>query len=55
MSRLPGRHRYLVTPPGHMVAVCFVKTEGRVLTPGRTALDPGLEPGLLSGDLLSLA
>lgn len=53
--RLPGRHRYMVTPMGRRVAVLFVKTYGRVLTPGLVALDPSLEAGLAARDPLSLA
>jgi hypothetical protein len=40
--RIPGRHRYQVTPPGRRVAVLFTKAYGRVLTPGLAALDPHL-------------
>jgi len=55
IARLPGRHRYMVTPLGRRVAVLFVKAYGRVLTPGLMALDPSLEPELVSRDPLSLA
>ena len=44
--RLPGRHRYQLTPLGRRVAVLFTKTYGRVLAPGLTALDPHLPPDL---------
>jgi hypothetical protein len=40
--RLPGHHRYQLTPLGRQVAVLFTKAHGRVLTPGLTMLDPGL-------------
>lgn len=55
IRRLPGRHRYLVTPLGRQVAVLFVKTYGRVLTPGLIALDPTLAPELAAKDPLALA
>ncbi len=40
--RLPGSHRYQLTPLGRRVAVLFTKTYGRVLAPGLAALDPRL-------------
>ena len=40
--RLPGRHRYQLTPLGRRVAVLFTKTYGRVLAPGLAVLDPHL-------------
>jgi len=40
--RLPGRHRYQLTPLGRRVAVLFTKAYGRVLAPGLAALDPRL-------------
>jgi hypothetical protein len=40
--RLPGHHRYQLTPLGRQVAVLFTKAYGRVLTPGLTMLDPRL-------------
>jgi hypothetical protein len=55
IARLPGRHRYMVTPLGRRVAVLFVKTYGRVLTPGLTALDPSLHDELASRDPLAVA
>jgi hypothetical protein len=55
IARLPGRHRYLVTPLGRRVAVLFVKTYGRVLTPGLTAPDPSLHDELSSRDPLAVA
>jgi hypothetical protein len=39
IRRLPGRQRYELTPLGRRIAVLFVKTYGRVLTPGLIALD----------------
>ena len=40
--RLPGHHRYQLTPLGRRVAVQFTKAYGRVLAPGLTMLDPTL-------------
>lgn len=40
--RLPGHHRYQLTPLGRQIAVVFTKAYGRVLTPGLTMLDPAL-------------
>ena len=42
IERLPGTHRYRLTPHGRAIAVLFTKTYGRVLTPGLTGLSPGL-------------
>jgi hypothetical protein len=42
IKRLPGHHRYQLTPLGRQVAVLFTKAYGRVLTPGLTMLDPKL-------------
>jgi hypothetical protein len=40
--RLPGHHRYQLTPLGRQVAVLFTKAYGCVLTPGLTLLDTTL-------------
>ena len=40
--RLPGHHRYQLTPLGRRVAVLFTKVYGRVLAPGLAELDPSL-------------
>ena len=37
--KIPGKRRYRLTPYGRSVAVLFLKTYGRVLAPGLTALD----------------
>jgi hypothetical protein len=42
VERLPGTHRYQLTPLGRRVAVLFTKTYGRVLAPGLAALDLAL-------------
>jgi hypothetical protein len=55
IRRLPGRQRYLPTPFGRRVAVVFVKTYGRVLTPGLIALDPALPPDVVARNPLSIA
>ncbi len=44
--RLPGRHRYQLTPLGRRVAVLFTKVYGRVLAPGLAELDPRLPTDL---------
>lgn len=55
IQRLPGRQRYQLTPLGRRIAVLFVKTYGRVLTPGIIALDPALPADLVDRSPLSLA
>ena len=40
--RLPGHHRYQLTPLGRRVAVLFTKVYGRVLAPGLAELNPRL-------------
>ena len=55
IRRLPGRQRYELTPLGRRVAVLFIKTYGRVLTPGLIALDPALPTELASRSPLALA
>ncbi|HSR68468.1 MAG TPA: hypothetical protein VLU25_11045 [Acidobacteriota bacterium] len=37
--KIPGKRRYRLTPSGRGVAVLFLKTYGRVLAPGLSALD----------------
>jgi len=44
ITRLPGSHRYQLTPFGRRVAVLFTKAHGRVLAPGLALLDPTLPP-----------
>jgi hypothetical protein len=44
VTRIPGTHRYQLTPLGRRVAVLFTKAHGRVLAPGLSWLDPGLPP-----------
>jgi len=44
--RVPGSHRYQLTPLGRRVAVLFTKAHGRVLAPGLALLDP-----IIPGDL----
>jgi hypothetical protein len=55
IRRLPGRQRYLLTPLGPRIAVLFIKTDGRVLTPGLVALDPALPPEFAARRQLALA
>src|SRR6266852_7481100 len=40
ITRLPGSHRYQLTPFGRRVAVLFTKAHGRVLAPALALLDP---------------
>jgi hypothetical protein len=42
IERLPGTHRYRLTPRGRAIAVLFTKAYGRILTPGLTALSTAL-------------
>jgi hypothetical protein len=42
IQRIPGTHRYQLTPTGRAVAVLFTKAYGRILGPGLAALDPAL-------------
>jgi len=44
--RLPGHHRYQLTPLGRRVAVLFTKGYRRVLAPGLAELDPRLPTDL---------
>ncbi len=55
IRRLPGRQRYELTPLGRRVAVLFVKTYGRVLTPGMIELDPALPVELARRSPLAVA
>lgn len=55
IARIPGRHRYRLTALGRRVAVLFVKTYGRVLTPGLVALDPDLPARMASRSPLATA
>ena len=42
IERLPGTHRYRLTPPGRAIAVLFTKTYVRILNPSLAELDPTL-------------
>ena len=53
--RLPGHHRYQLTPLGRRVAVLFTKVYGRVLAPGLATLDPRLPTELAERSQLALA
>lgn len=55
IRRLPGRQRYELTPLGRRIAVLFVKTYGRVLTPGLIELDPALPVEFARRSPLALA
>ena len=55
IERLPGTHRYRLTPHGRTIAVLFTKTYGRVLTPGLTTLSPALPDNLAHRSALATA
>jgi len=55
ITRIPGTHRYQLTPAGRAVAVLFTKAYGRILGPGLAVLDPKLPPGLAPRSPLALA
>src|SRR5258708_38874278 len=42
IERLPGTHRYRLTPHGRAIAVLLTKAYRPTLTPGLTALSPAL-------------
>jgi hypothetical protein len=55
IARLPGTHRYQLTPLGRQVAVLFTKTHGRLLAPALAALDPHLPDNLAKRSPLATA
>ncbi len=55
IGRLSGRQRYELTALGRRVAVLFIKTYGRVLSPGLILLDPDLPAHLAARSPLALA
>jgi hypothetical protein len=55
IERIPGTHRYRLTPRGRAVAVLFTKAYGRILGPGLAALDPWLPDDLASRRPLAAA
>jgi hypothetical protein len=55
IERLPGTHRYRLTPHGRAIAVLFTKTHGRILTPGLTALSTALPGELIRRSPLATA
>jgi len=55
ISRIPGSHRYQLTPAGRAVAVLFTKAYGRILGPGLAALDPCLPGDITRRTPLALA
>jgi hypothetical protein len=55
IERLPGSHRYRLTPHGRAIAVLFTKTYGRILTPALTALSPALPDDLARRSALATA
>jgi len=55
IERVPGSHRYLVTPYGRQVAVLFTKAHSRVLAPGFAWLHPALPHGIAQRSPLAMA
>jgi hypothetical protein len=55
IERIPGTHRYQVSPVGRAIAVLFTKTYGRILGPGLAALDSRLPDDLAKRSPLALA
>ena len=55
IERLPGTHRYRLTPHGRAIAVLFTKAYGRILTPGLTALSTTLPSELARRSPLATA
>ena len=55
IERVPGTHRYQLTPTGRAVAVLFTKAYGRILGPGLAALDPRLPSDITSRSPLAQA
>lgn len=55
IERLPGTHRYRLTPHGRAIAVLFTKAYGRVLTPGLTALSATIPHDLAQRSPLATA
>jgi len=53
--RLPGKHRYQLTPLGRQVTVLFTKAYGRVLAPGLATMDPRLPADLVRRSPLATA
>ena len=53
--RLPGHHRYQLTPLGRRVAVLFTKTYGRVSHQAWPTLDPRLPTELAQRSPLAIA
>jgi len=53
--RLPGHHRYQLTPLGRRIAVLFTKVYGRVLAPSLAELDPRLPTDLVRRSDLAYA
>ena len=55
ITRLPGSHRYQLTPFGRPVAVLFTKAHGRVLAPRLALLDPLVPDDLAKRSSLTTA
>lgn len=55
IERIPGSHRYQLTPTGRAIAVLFTKAYARILGPGLAVLDPQLPASLAKHSPLALA
>lgn len=44
IARIPGTHRYCLTPEGRRLSMFFAKVYVRIVTPALTQLDPALPP-----------
>ena len=45
IARIPGTHRYRVTPEGLRTALFFTRVYARILRPGLARLTPAAPPG----------
>jgi hypothetical protein len=55
IERLPGTHRYQLTPLGRQIAVLFTKAHGRLLAPAMATLDLRLPDDLTRRSPLATA
>jgi hypothetical protein len=55
IARVPGSHRYHLTPVGRAVAVLFLKAHGRILGPGFALLDLAVPESFAASSPLAIA
>ncbi len=55
ITRIPGTHRYQLTPFGRRIATWFAEAHGRILTPGLAWTDPTLSHEVASRSPLALS